>query len=165
MARAPKLSRRAKGEAGTLEVGASPSSKGDSSTVPELELEKLSPRERAVPKGDVWFGEPERPTVVSERRRCWAWAAADVIGPMVVGGFVAAFEGRLPNMSTNEPAIDERRLPLAFGEGRGGELRSEEAMVRKRCASERKARNSDEGGYRLRKNCRCRLKRQARQLE
>lgn len=70
IARAPKLRRRANGDVGTLEVGASPSSKGDSSTVPELELEMLSPRERTEPKGDVWVCEPERPTVVSERRRC-----------------------------------------------------------------------------------------------
>jgi len=67
IARAPKLKRRANGDVGTL---ASPSSKGDSSTVPELELEMLSPRERIEPKGEVGLGEPDRPTVVSERRRC-----------------------------------------------------------------------------------------------
>jgi hypothetical protein len=69
IARAPKLIRLANGDVGT---GASPSSKGDSSTAPELELEMLSPRERTELKGEVWLGEPERPTVVSERRRCWA---------------------------------------------------------------------------------------------
>lgn len=70
IARAPKLMRLAKGDVGTLELGASPSSKGDSSTVPEFELEMLSPRDRAEPKGEVWLGEAPRPTVVRERRRC-----------------------------------------------------------------------------------------------
>jgi hypothetical protein len=51
IALAPKLIRRANGLVGTL--WASPSSKGDSSTVPELELEMLSPRERTEPKGEV----------------------------------------------------------------------------------------------------------------
>lgn len=71
MARAPKLNRRAKGDAGTLDVGASPSSNGDSSTVPEFELDRLSVR--GLPegrKGDVAFGDPDRPTVVNDRRRC-----------------------------------------------------------------------------------------------
>ena len=80
-ARAPKLRRRAKGVAGTLELGASPSSNGLSSTEPEFALERLSVRGRAGVKGEFWFGEPERPTVVSERRRRWAWAAASVMGP------------------------------------------------------------------------------------
>ena len=71
MARAPKLIRRAKGDAGTLEVGASPSSNGDSSTVPEFELDRLSVRGRPLAvKGDAELGEAERPTVVKERRRC-----------------------------------------------------------------------------------------------
>jgi hypothetical protein len=70
IARAPKLRRRAKGEAGALDVGASPSSKGDSSTVPELELDRLSVRGRPGVKGDVALGEPDKPTVVSDRRRC-----------------------------------------------------------------------------------------------
>jgi hypothetical protein len=127
IARAPKLMRLAKGVVGTLEVGASPSSNGLSSTVPEFELEMLSPRERADPNGDVWFGEPDRPTVVRERRRCWAWAAAVVIGPgTVVGPLLPALAGRVPKRSTNCPAMEERRLPVALGEGRGGELRSED---------------------------------------
>lgn len=71
MARAPKLRRRANGDAGTLEVGASPSSKGDSSTVPEFELDKLSVRGRPLGRnGDVALGDPDRPTVVNDRRRC-----------------------------------------------------------------------------------------------
>ena len=69
-ARAPKLRRRANGVAGTLELGASPSSNGLSSTEPEFALERLSVRGRAAGvKGEFWFGEPERPTVVRERRR------------------------------------------------------------------------------------------------
>jgi hypothetical protein len=71
MARAPKLSRRAKGDAGMLDVGASPSSKGDSSTVPEFELDRLSVRGRPVGmKGEVALGDPDKPTVVRDRRRC-----------------------------------------------------------------------------------------------
>jgi hypothetical protein len=71
IARAPKLRRRANGDAGMLDVGASPSSKGDSSTVPEFELDMLSVRGRpAGRKGDVALGDPDRPTVVNDRRRC-----------------------------------------------------------------------------------------------
>ena len=80
-ARAPKLSRRAKGVAGTLELVASPSSNGFSSTEPEFALERLSVRGRAGEKGEDWLGEPERPMVVRERRRRWAWAAASVMEP------------------------------------------------------------------------------------
>jgi hypothetical protein len=124
IARAPKLMRRAKGVVGTLEVGASPSSNGLSSTVPEFELEMLSPRER---KGEVWFGEPDRPTVVRDRRRCWACAAAVVMGPgTLVGPLPPPLAERVPKRSTNCPAMEERRLPVALGEGRGGELRSED---------------------------------------
>jgi len=69
-ARAPKLRRLANGVLGTLEAdGAGSSSKGLSSTEPELALETLSARERTALKGDVWFGEPDRPMVVRERRR------------------------------------------------------------------------------------------------
>ena len=81
MARAPKLKRRAKGVVGTLELGASPSSNGLSSTEPEFALERLSVRGRVDVNGEPWLGEPERPTVVRERRRRWAWAAASVMGP------------------------------------------------------------------------------------
>lgn len=71
IARAPKLRRRANGDAGTLDVGASPSSKGDSSTVPEFELDRLSVRGRPLGrKGEVALGDPDRPTVVNDRRRC-----------------------------------------------------------------------------------------------
>jgi len=84
MARAPKLRRRAKGEAGMLCV-ASPSSKGDSSTVPEFELEMLSVRGRPLGRnGDVALGEPDNPTVVNERRRFCACIAAVEIGPCIV---------------------------------------------------------------------------------
>jgi len=52
-----------------------------------------------------------------------------VIGP---GGFAGplfpAIDGRLPKRSTNWPAMEERRLPLAPGDGSGGELRSEDIM-------------------------------------
>lgn len=72
-ARAPKLSRRAKGVAGLLleleADGAGSSSKGLSSTEPELALDRLSVRGRALWKGDVWLGEPDRPSVVRDRRR------------------------------------------------------------------------------------------------
>jgi hypothetical protein len=71
-ARAPKLRRRAKGVAGLLLVldagPAASSSKGLSSTEPELALERLSVRWRGW-KAPPWLGEPERPTVVSDRRR------------------------------------------------------------------------------------------------
>ena len=82
MAWAPKLIRRAKGEEGMLDVGASPSSKGDSSTVPEFELERLSVRGRlADMNGEVALGEADRPTVVRDRRRCCACRAACEMGP------------------------------------------------------------------------------------
>lgn len=72
-ARAPKLNRRAKGVAGLLLVadvdGAYSSSKGLSSTEPEFALEMLSVRVRWDWKGDVWAGEADRPTVVSDSRR------------------------------------------------------------------------------------------------
>jgi hypothetical protein len=97
--------------------------------MPEFELEILSPRERTEPKGEVWFGEAPRPTVVRERRRCWAWAAALVIGPKFGRSFVAR-TGRWPKRSTKLPAMEERRLLLAPGEGSGGELRSEEDIGR-----------------------------------
>jgi hypothetical protein len=84
-ARAPKLRRRAKGVAGLLLLleaeGGGSSSKGLSSTEPELALERLSVRGRAVWKGEVWLGEAERPMVVSDRRRRCALTAAVVMGP------------------------------------------------------------------------------------
>jgi hypothetical protein len=66
------------------------SSKGLSSTEPELALERLSVRGRAVWKGEVWFGDAERPMVVRESRRRWALTAAVVMGPgyaVGVGGW------------------------------------------------------------------------------
>jgi hypothetical protein len=45
------------------------SSKGLSSTEPEFALEMLSVRVRWARKGDVWPGEADRPTVVSDSRR------------------------------------------------------------------------------------------------
>lgn len=83
-ARAPKLNRLPNGVVGLLPVeaeGGGSSSKGLSSTEPELTLEILSVRGRAALKGEVWFGEPERPIVVSDRRRRCAFTAAVVIGP------------------------------------------------------------------------------------
>lgn len=73
-ARAPKLSRLAKGVAGLLPEfvepdGAGSSSKGLSSTVAEVGLEMLSPRGRTVLKGEFWLVEPDKPIVVSESRR------------------------------------------------------------------------------------------------
>ena len=53
-ARAPKLNRRAKGVAGLLEAdGGGSSSKGLSSTEPELALDRLSVRGRALGNGEV----------------------------------------------------------------------------------------------------------------
>lgn len=52
-ARAPKLKRRAKGVDGTLELSASPSSNGLSSTDPEFALERLSVRGRAGVNGEL----------------------------------------------------------------------------------------------------------------
>lgn len=73
IARAPKLKRRAKGVAGMLlapaEGGELSSSKGLSSTEPELTLDRLSARGRGAVKGVDWFVVGERPMVVSERRR------------------------------------------------------------------------------------------------
>jgi hypothetical protein len=73
-ARAPKLTRRAKGVAGLLPgadvEGAQSSSNGLSSTEPELTLDRLSVRVRGTcMKGEVWPGEAERPMVVSDSRR------------------------------------------------------------------------------------------------
>lgn len=74
-ARAPKLSRLANGVAGLLLAadveGAKSSSKGLSSTEPELALEMLSVLARGLVKvnGDVWPGEAESPIVVSDSRR------------------------------------------------------------------------------------------------
>jgi hypothetical protein len=77
---APKLIRRAKGVAGMLDDmledieadGGGPagsSSKGDSSTEPELALETLSARARMLLYGDVWVpGMVERPRVLMDRR-------------------------------------------------------------------------------------------------
>lgn len=86
IARAPKLNRRAKGVAGVLPElaadGGGSSSKGLSSTEPELALDRLSVRGLAlVAKGDVWLLDAVRPMVVSDRRRRWALTAADVMGP------------------------------------------------------------------------------------
>lgn len=71
-ARAPKLSRRAKGVAGLLLVldtgPAGSSSKGLSSTEPELALDRLSVRCRGL-KAPPPLGEPERPMVVRDSRR------------------------------------------------------------------------------------------------
>ncbi|KAL9076039.1 MAG: hypothetical protein Q9157_003789, partial [Trypethelium eluteriae] len=106
-ARAPKLIRLANGVAefpfpAALGVVAamSASSTADSSSVPEpdpvpeLLLEKDSPLPRGPdpgplllevvllpPKGLPCPGAALRPRVVRERRRRWAWAAAEVMGP------------------------------------------------------------------------------------
>lgn len=85
MARAPKLRRRPNVGVGLPAadgVGAS-SSKGLSSTEPEVALLTLSRRPLLMlPKGEVWLGEvAERPTVVRERRRWFAWWAAVAMGP------------------------------------------------------------------------------------
>ncbi|KAI9772254.1 MAG: hypothetical protein M1840_001003 [Geoglossum simile] len=83
---APKLMRRAKGEAGGGPV-ASPSSMTFSSsvTVPMDDVEPtLVLLSRRARKGDVCVGDPDKPSVVKDiRRRFWACAlaAADVIGP------------------------------------------------------------------------------------
>jgi len=130
-ARAPKLRRRPKGVGGTLELplGPSLSSNGLSSTEPEFALERLSVRGRAGEKGELWFGEPESPIVVRERRRRWACAAASVMEPameplvMALEAEGAEVDEVRPKRSTNWPAKEERRRALPMG-GDGGEGRS-----------------------------------------
>jgi hypothetical protein len=133
IARAPKLSRRANGVAGLLLLVGGPksSSKGLSSTEPELALEMLSVRVRGVWRnGDVWPGEAPRPIVVSESLRRWALAAAVVMGPEGC----CAPDGR-PEMLFDRPnrswkvwlVIDARRR--GSGEWRGGEFRSLEDIA------------------------------------
>lgn len=51
-----------------------------------------------------------------------------MIGPMF-GWSLAGGAGRWPKRSTKLPAIEERRLLVAPGEGSGGLLRSEEDIV------------------------------------
>lgn len=87
---APKLKRRANGDVGMLGI-ASPSSKGLSSTEPEvpeedrLPEEMLSLRWRVAPSGPGCVGDEEklleRLSVVTDSLRRCAWAAAVVIGP------------------------------------------------------------------------------------
>lgn len=84
IARAPKLRRRPKGFGFPLAEGwGASSSKGLSSTEPEVALLTLSRRPPLrLLKGEVWFGEvADRPTVVRERRRWFACAAALAMGP------------------------------------------------------------------------------------
>lgn len=87
-ARAPKLSRRAKGEFGgrLFELGlvTSSSSKGLSLTEAEHEVaeEMLAPRLLSDVIDEAGLGdEPDSPRVVKERRRRLAWAAAAEMGP------------------------------------------------------------------------------------
>jgi hypothetical protein len=109
---APKLMRRANGVVGTLAPEGVSSSKGLSSTEPELALDSLSRRARAVLKGLDWLpGRADRPSVVMESRRGWNDDGFD--------GFEVALlplpplpAGRL-NMSTN----DDRLLPDDIGGG------------------------------------------------
>ena len=127
-ARAPKLVRRAKGVVGGLpplfgsRAGPSSSAIADSLTLP-LSAEPMLPRRpRKELNGEVWLGMPERPSVVKERRRLWAWAAAWEIGPGYcwVGGelllLFVSFDGRetdclpVPKRSAKVwPAKEERR--------------------------------------------------------
>ena len=132
IARAPKLSRRANGVAGLLLAeGPKSSSKGLSSTEPELALEMLSVRVRGVwRKGEVWPGEAPRPIVVSESLRRWALAAAVVMGPedcCTPDGRPAMLFDR-PNRSWNVWLVTEARR-RGSGEWRGGEFRSLEDIV------------------------------------
>jgi hypothetical protein len=112
---APKLIRR-KGVWGTLlELGAlgdeaGSSSKGDSSTEPELAEETDSARLRMLPNGDDCApGRVLRPRVVIERRR-GPWPCCDI-------------EDRVLNMSTKE---DRRRVGLG---GVGSRLFRSEDIV------------------------------------
>lgn len=52
-----------------------------------------------------------------------------MIGP-IFGRSLVATTGRWPKRSTKLPAMEERRLLLAPGEGSGGEFRSEEDIAR-----------------------------------
>lgn len=147
MARAPKLRRRAKGVAGLLLAeGPGSSSKGLSSTEPEFALEMLSVRGRAW-KGELWFGEPDRPMVVSDRRRRWALTAAVVMGP----GYGWAWPGAepWPKMSRKVwPVTEARRRSEAPGLGSGGELRPEDMVE-----SERASKGRWEGGCECSMRC------------
>lgn len=69
----------------------------DSSIEAAFELETLAPRSLMALKGEVWFGEPDRPTVLSERRRRLASWAAAVMGPLYwfVGGLLLVSDERL----------------------------------------------------------------------
>ena len=119
MARAPKLARRpnalglAAGPSLRGAAGPSPSAMADSSLLPLLAEPRLSPRPRKELKGDIWLGEPDRPSVVSEMRRRWACAAA---WEMELGcEFSAALreeaERLAPKRSASVcPAKDERRF-------------------------------------------------------
>lgn len=102
-----------------------------SSMLPLSAVLMLSRRPRKELKGEVAPGEPDRPSVVTDRRRCWAWAAAVVMGPGTcwVGGELPpvpaevrwADERLVPNRSANVwPAKDERR----WRDGEGAEVGS-----------------------------------------
>lgn len=119
-ARAPKLTLRAKGPLLPADADEGSSSTADSSREAALELETLSPRILAE-KGEPWLGDPPSPTVLSERRRRLASAAAEVMGPWAGGLFPDDSDGRLRlNMSANAcPANEERRREVAAGLGGG----------------------------------------------
>ena len=71
---APKDTRLAKGELGvTLGEVLSASSATASSLfgMDPHELDRLPRRKARLPKVEVWVGEPDRPRVVMDSRRCW----------------------------------------------------------------------------------------------
>lgn len=99
--------------------------------LPLFAEEMLSRRPRKELKGEDWFGDPERPRVVTERRRRWALAAAWVMGPGIcwVGGelelvsVLFAGAGRetdwrpVPKRSAKVwPAKEERRARVGGGD-------------------------------------------------
>lgn len=81
---APKDTRRAKGELGVT-LGEVPSA--SSATASSLfgidphELDRLPRRKARLPKAEVCVGEPDRPRVVMDSRRCWlGWVLLPVFG-------------------------------------------------------------------------------------
>lgn len=117
MACAPKLILLANGEVCPLlvaDASASSTALVFAFAFSSMPLDILSPRDRLrLPNGVVrLWGEPDRPSVPMERRRCWlAWAAAVVIEAGYALVAPAVKEGRaeraFENMSAKEP---RRRL-------------------------------------------------------
>lgn len=72
---APKDTRRAKGELGVALGGVPSASSATASSfgMEPHELDMLPRRKPRLPKVEVWVGEPDRPRVVMDSRRCWLY--------------------------------------------------------------------------------------------